>query len=227
MRKTGRGYFTTEMRERFKRIVDLTSHEDLFDPGQYLPSSRKFGLGKEDLTVNYAEPRRYSLPYIEKPRTVQRDVVRTPGINKQAGLNDSPSWLTQRQNSSPGALEFSILPAEQKIEPVYVQPMEPSYQPTRVGFAIGDTEKVLAYYENALKHFQQINCRKLAKAWIKCIQPKKQVNYPYNQGEKKKPEWWPDGVMHKEPDHLKKGGELTPFSLCTPAYICLFLPPVS
>ena len=90
-----------------------------------------------------------------------------------------------------------------------------------VGIKIGDTEKILAYYEAALKHFQQINCRQIAKAFIKFIEPRKQVKHPYNGGkppvgappgrkgdpEKTKPDWWPAGVQHKEPDHLKKEGE--------------------
>ncbi|OKP00905.1 hypothetical protein PENSUB_7486 [Penicillium subrubescens] len=87
-----------------------------------------------------------------------------------------------------------------------------------VPLRIGDTAKVLTYYEGALKHFQQLNCRMVAKAFIKFIEPRKQVRHPYNGGkppagsapgttgdpEKTKPEWWPPGVMHKEPDHLRK-----------------------
>ena len=94
-----------------------------------------------------------------------------------------------------------------------------------VGIEIGDTDKILAYYESALKHFQQINCRQIAKAFIKFIEPRKQVKHPYNGGkppagappgqkgdpEKTKPDWWPAGVQHKEPDHLKKEGEFVYF----------------
>jgi hypothetical protein len=87
-----------------------------------------------------------------------------------------------------------------------------------VPLRIGDSQKVMSYYEGALKHFQQLNCRMVAKAFIKFIEPRKQVRHPYNGGkpppgsapgttgdpEKTKPEWWPPGVMHKEPDHLRK-----------------------
>ncbi|KAJ5647300.1 hypothetical protein N7490_003672 [Penicillium lividum] len=87
-----------------------------------------------------------------------------------------------------------------------------------VPIRVGDTQKVMSYYESALKHFQQLNCRMVAKAFIKFIEPRKQVRHPYNGGkppagsppgatgdpEKTKPEWWPPGVMHKEPDHLRK-----------------------
>jgi hypothetical protein len=87
-----------------------------------------------------------------------------------------------------------------------------------VPLVIGNEEKVEAYYETALKHIQQLNCRQMAKAFIKFIEPRKQVKHPYNGGrpppgappgtkgdpEKTKPDWWPTGVVHKEPDHLKK-----------------------
>lgn len=98
-----------------------------------------------------------------------------------------------------------------------------------VPLRIGDEAKVTAYYEGALKHFQQLNCRMVAKAFIKFIEPRKQVRHPYNGGkppagsapgttgdpEKTKPEWWPPGVMHKEPDHLRKECEyqMLPFSV--------------
>lgn len=96
-----------------------------------------------------------------------------------------------------------------------------------VPLRIGDAQKVMSYYEGALKHFQQLNCRTVAKAFIKFIEPRKQFRHPYNGGkpppgsppgttgdpERTKPAWWPPGVMHKEPDHLRKE--------CTSAY-CLF-----
>jgi hypothetical protein len=72
------------------------------------------------------------------------------------------------------------------------------------------------YYEKAFESLQQINCRILAKAYIKLVEPRKQVNYPYNgrkiisgssqqfDPELTKPGWWPSGVTHREPDHLLK-----------------------
>jgi hypothetical protein len=93
-----------------------------------------------------------------------------------------------------------------------------------VGLEIGDTPKVIDYYERCLGHFQQLNCRLIAKAFIKFIEPQKQVKHPYNGGkppagappgtkgdpEKTKFEWWPAGVVHKEPDHLRKDRTCTP-----------------
>ncbi|KAJ5109313.1 hypothetical protein N7456_005988 [Penicillium angulare] len=94
----------------------------------------------------------------------------------------------------------------------------PNASTDMIPLRIGDSQKVMNYYEGALKHFQQLNCRMVAKAFIKFIEPRKQVRHPYNGGkappgsapgsggdpEKTKPEWWPPGVMHKEPDHLRK-----------------------
>ncbi|KAB8075909.1 hypothetical protein BDV29DRAFT_189797 [Aspergillus leporis] len=108
---------------------------------------------------------------------------------------------------------------EHALETHFAEPVEEMPVSTNmVGIEIGDTEKILEYYENALKHFQQLNCRQIAKAFIKFIEPRKQVKHPYNGGkpragaasgekgdpEKTKPEWWPAGVVHKEPDHLRK-----------------------
>jgi hypothetical protein len=85
-----------------------------------------------------------------------------------------------------------------------------------VRLEIGDTPKVINYYKRCLGHFQQLNCHLIVKAFIKFIKPQKQVKHPYNGGkppagappgikgnpEKTKPEWWPAGVVYKEPNHL-------------------------
>ncbi|KAJ6101883.1 hypothetical protein N7486_004310 [Penicillium sp. IBT 16267x] len=74
-----------------------------------------------------------------------------------------------------------------------------------VPLRIGEERKVMDYYEGAFNYFQQINCRVIAKAFIRLIEPRKQVKHPYNGGkpppgsapgtkgdpEKTKPEWWP------------------------------------
>lgn len=92
--------------------------------------------------------------------------------------------------------------------------------PRRTAIQISDESRMKGYYEKAFEAFQQINCRAIAKAFIKLIEPRKQVNYPYNgrragsgsspdqplDPEMTKPPWWPAGVTHKEPDHLLKAG---------------------
>lgn len=83
--------------------------------------------------------------------------------------------------------------------------------------------------EAIFDYMQQMACKRIAKAWIKSVEPLKQTNFPYNGGKKKReaatsfgdqnpgeitrPEWWPPsegwpdhGCRHKEPDHLKKPG---------------------
>ncbi|OKL55597.1 hypothetical protein UA08_09133 [Talaromyces atroroseus] len=69
---------------------------------------------------------------------------------------------------------------------------------------IADTKKVTKFYTMAFKQLQQLNCRLLAKTFIKLIEPRKQVGYPYKGGEGTKPDWWPHDVRHREPDHLRK-----------------------
>lgn len=62
------------------------------------------------------------------------------------------------------------------------------------------------YYERRLEDIQQNACKLICKNWIKIIEPKKQINYPYNGGEATKPGWWPQAIRHREPDHLSKQG---------------------
>lgn len=61
-----------------------------------------------------------------------------------------------------------------------------------------------AFLELRFSQLQQGMCKTVSKAWIKIIEPKKQTRCPYNKGEEGKPDWWPEGVRHKEPDHLMK-----------------------
>jgi len=70
-----------------------------------------------------------------------------------------------------------------------------------------DTAKLNEYYENRFNQLQQLNCKEIAKAWIKAVEPKKQSQYPYNSkhsNKGKRPPWWPNHCAYIEPDHLKK-----------------------
>ncbi|GIK05955.1 hypothetical protein Aspvir_010071 [Aspergillus viridinutans] len=79
-----------------------------------------------------------------------------------------------------------------------------------------DRRLLRKYYQKAFESLQQINCRTIAKAYVKLVEPRKQANYPYNgrkliagisrqlDPEVTKPAWWPHGVKHREPDHLPK-----------------------
>jgi hypothetical protein len=99
-----------------------------------------------------------------------------------------------------------------------VLPLSPPIR--RTAIQVGDEHRMKKYYEKAFEAFQQLNCRVIAKAFIKLVEPRKQVNHPYNgrktasgsspeqrvDPELTKPKWWPTGVTHKEPDHLLKAG---------------------
>lgn len=123
----------------------------------------------------------------------------------------SPRRVRRRRGNAPASITRGILVDDSDSDD-YSPGVETN------ALRVGDTTKLIEYYEGALRHFQQLNCRMVAKAFIKFIEPRKQVRHPYNGGkppvgsapgttgdpEKTKPEWWPPGVMHKEPDHLRK-----------------------
>ncbi|KAJ5930916.1 hypothetical protein N7466_006409 [Penicillium verhagenii] len=84
--------------------------------------------------------------------------------------------------------------------------------------SINDKTFLRRYYEKVFQNLQQFNCRIIAKVYVKLVEPRKQVKYPYNgsklvegnvtrfSSEETKPPWWPPSVSHKEPDHLRKAG---------------------
>lgn len=85
-----------------------------------------------------------------------------------------------------------------------------------VSFRIDSEADVTAYLESRLKRLQQLAGKKIAKAWIKGICPKKQARFPYQNKRKEEtgelpriPGWWPqeDGVCRFiEPDHIRREG---------------------
>jgi hypothetical protein len=83
---------------------------------------------------------------------------------------------------------------------------------------IKDTDRVIDFLYDRLDKIQQLSDKKIAKAWIKGICPKKQARYPYQNKQRlndtglkpKIPEWWPTGeneVIFREPDHIQKSGK--------------------
>lgn len=89
--------------------------------------------------------------------------------------------------------------------------------------SVRDRDILRRYYEKVFINLQQTNCRVIAKAYIKRVEPRKQVLHPYNgrkilngntqqfHPDETKPLWWPSGVSHREPDHLPKAGEIARF----------------
>jgi hypothetical protein len=94
----------------------------------------------------------------------------------------------------------------------------PPAPPSQTILRVSDRNLLRQYYENAFENFQQLNCRAIAKTYIKLLEPRKQVSFPYNgrkvvsgimqqvDPELTKPGWWPAGIIHREPDHLLKSG---------------------
>jgi hypothetical protein len=94
----------------------------------------------------------------------------------------------------------------------------PPAPPRQTILRVSNRDLLRQYYEKAFENFQQLNCRAIAKSYIKLLEPRKQVNYPYNgrkvvsgiiqqiDTELTKPGWWPAGTTHREPDHLLKSG---------------------
>ncbi|KAJ5753680.1 uncharacterized protein N7511_007833 [Penicillium nucicola] len=82
--------------------------------------------------------------------------------------------------------------------------------------SLGNANFIRRYYEKVFENLQQTNCRILAKVYVRLVEPRKQVRFPYNgrknvagvthqwSPEETKPPWWPLEVRHREPDHLHK-----------------------
>lgn len=93
--------------------------------------------------------------------------------------------------------------------------------------SVSDQDQLPLYYAQAFDSLQQTNCRILAKAYVKLVEPRKQLNYPYNgrkiiEGSPRRfdpqttrPPWWPSEVTHREPDHLPKVGRRSAILLAT------------
>lgn len=77
-----------------------------------------------------------------------------------------------------------------------------------VDLCASDFAVVEKYFNLAFKLLRQLPCKQISKCWIKVVEPKKKAHYPYTLGERSKPSWWPEGVEHREPDHLQKPDRL-------------------
>ncbi|KAI1116080.1 hypothetical protein F5Y14DRAFT_85559 [Nemania sp. NC0429] len=94
---------------------------------------------------------------------------------------------------------------------------------SRKAIKVGDSEAIYAFYDYTFRRCQQLACKLIGKAWIKAILPKKQASNPYTEGDKTRPDWWPETycnigdrkpiyLRHKEPDHLIMGERI--YLLC-------------
>lgn len=84
---------------------------------------------------------------------------------------------------------------------------------------ICEAPKIEDFLAKALRTMQQLAVKRIAKAWIKGICPKKQAMFPYNKKKRERegssddsvsqPGWWPEKTLCKfiEPDHIRRDGE--------------------
>ena len=76
---------------------------------------------------------------------------------------------------------------------------------------LSDTDSVKEALSKRLLLLQQQAVKRIAKAWIKALCPKKQARYPYRSKQQREPdipEWWNvDLCAHIEPDHVDKEGQ--------------------
>jgi hypothetical protein len=85
---------------------------------------------------------------------------------------------------------------------------------------VTDEDEVKQFYEDIMEEILHYPIKAFLKSWIKVIEPNKQRRWPYVNSDPQKrpksvkptpdgnmePPWWPENVMHKEPDHLNKLG---------------------
>ncbi|KAL4963128.1 DUF2841 domain-containing protein [Aspergillus stella-maris] len=124
---------------------------------------------------------------------------RTPSYSRRSSISELADGSKKRKRES----HEHVLPMNITCYPKSMLP-------------IANKALLRKYYEKAFDSLHQTNCRILAKAYVKLVEPRKQVSYPYNghkniagvphklDPEDTKPPWWPEGVIHREPDHLKK-----------------------
>lgn len=119
-------------------------------------------------------------------------------------------------------------PVESNSEPEQARdasPSEPEEEPSPVkqpkkvskSLRIDNSEEVCNFLVQRLRKMQQLAVKKIAKAWIKGICPKKQAKFPYQnkKGEEtpgfmpRVPGWWPDTSSCRfiEPDHIRRDGK--------------------
>lgn len=104
-----------------------------------------------------------------------------------------------------------VAPSDTEDEPR----IRPSARKMLKSFRIDDYNEVTKFLATRLKRMQQLADKKIAKAWIKGICPKKQAKFPYQNQKQHKgngakpiiPAWWPsNGCRFIEPDHIRREG---------------------
>ncbi|CAI7668131.1 unnamed protein product [Penicillium pancosmium] len=200
--------------DEFLRAVQRSSGAP---PSGATPSHSQFELG--------APPTYHRVTSGQTPVSTQIGNIR-PGPERRALDSQSRGLLAARNPTQPpvwsapqGPGDWSRWSGQHPIPQPQQRPwgMEPNMRGSQKAFiSIRDKDFLRRYYEKVFQNLQQTNCRVLAKAYVKLVEPRKQVNFPYNgrkivagqtqqlDPDDTKPPWWPTGVSHREPDHLPK-----------------------
>ncbi|EED18145.1 hypothetical protein TSTA_119090 [Talaromyces stipitatus ATCC 10500] len=190
---------------------------------------RPFKTLELDVVFNGPMPSHWAMIYVDRSGNIREmSNLNTPIFDTRArdAFAHAQGLLPSRHNSLAALTEYSgpSLRAgrpkrrrtghrEERLTVNVTEAFEDSGD--QISLEIGNRKKVSAFYGSAFRRLQQVNCRILAKSFIKVIEPRKQVKHPYNGGkgalpgqkgdpEKTKPDWWPRHVIHREPDHIKK-----------------------
>ncbi|KAJ5707393.1 hypothetical protein N7488_007194 [Penicillium malachiteum] len=158
-------------------------------------------------------PQVTQIPHSTESQSVERQRQRRVVPVPQGPPMDPTMWPTQHPEPWPPQWSRQS-PQTQRRQPWTEEISMTSTQKSLI--SITDKRSTRRYYDKVFQNLQQTNCRVLAKAYIKLVEPRKQVNYPYNgrkivagktqqlDPDETKPPWWPAGVSHREPDHLPK-----------------------
>ncbi|MCJ1469644.1 hypothetical protein MMC07_008280 [Pseudocyphellaria aurata] len=147
-----------------------------------------------------------------------------PGT-EESRCHSNPSALAELNRPQP-AVPLQILNdddnAEDKEE---LTSLSSSEETCYESFAVDDEERRTKFLDDALSLCQTTNLKKILKAWLRQLYPKKQSKYPYNGGEMRqrairqfgdnnmaghytKPADWPEGVLHLAPDRQPSQGNI-------------------
>lgn len=180
----------------------MTEHDLLFPSRLGGPYSHSERRGCDPNTIAHMEP-------IANETSASNPPTRHNSINKESSNTDNTN------------LADASFPAERQFQ-------DPSADRSRKVFQkllVCERSKIEHFLASKLRRMQQLAVKRIAKAWIKGICPKKQSIFPYHKKKRERegrdhassdiPGWWPpvSECRFVEPDHIKRDG--TSFTLPT------------
>lgn len=142
---------------------------------------------------------RFHIVPVEHGRQRGRAVIPRPVLPSSACPSPSPETAVSGGAAAASVGSEMVLPAQRQLK----------------SFRINNATAVQVFLSSRLKRMQQLADKKIAKAWIKGICPKKQAKFPYQNNKHEKetgekpavPAWWPNTetvCRFVEPDHIRR-----------------------